>query len=121
MMKKDAAGSRVLKYVTAGAAAGVLLFSSLVPRLIPLTAERKTAEKPGRQKKPDVRENRTAGQSLFRKAELSGRRWKKDPLRKREPQKRTAAKRLQRRGEGADVRRRTGSMELPARKACPRR
>ena len=37
MMKKDAAGSRVLKYVTAGAAAGVLLFSSLVPRLIPLT------------------------------------------------------------------------------------
>ena len=37
MMKKDAAGSRVLKYVTAGAAAGVLLFSSLVPRMIPQT------------------------------------------------------------------------------------
>jgi len=40
MTKKGTVGSRLLKYVTAGAAAGVLLFSSLVPRLIPLTAER---------------------------------------------------------------------------------
>ena len=39
MTKNGEAGSRVLKYVTAGAAAGFLVFSSLLPRLIPQTKD----------------------------------------------------------------------------------